>query len=250
LDHSIEYKYDIHKSIGPSLAEQSLSWKYLDAPIQHFDFLDVVAGKRDRYRRMLKNAIDRGDDLPFLKTIYAIELFAAKQYEEAHSQVSDAIKLVPTEQSRLGASDNFPRFFQNLFFLVQGARARARDGFGELLLQGTARTESDRSRYMGETYLALGALETLEGNYESALQCTNESISQWKSAEALFSRATLHAHLRRRAMAFEDIMEGLSLNPMAGDPRILKATHPETVFEFQCILNPMFKGLDKLWIGE
>lgn len=241
LDSPIEYRHDIHESISFALTRHKLSWRYAPAPIQHLDFLDPVIGKRLRYRRLLAEAIEIGDDLTFLKTLYAMECSWQGEYERAFALLDEAIELAadPVQNRRFAGRSDFPLALKAQYLFHQNDLDQAGILFGQLV-------EKAEARVTAEAALALSNIASLEGRQLDALRWIDKSLERWPLSEAAFSRAVVLAELGETEKAFEAISLGLRLNPMAGDHRILIKTNPESIYVRQSLLNPAYHGLPAL----
>jgi tetratricopeptide (TPR) repeat protein len=241
LDRPIEYSYAIHETVSPSLASNNLRWQYADAGIQHLDFVNPVSGKRARYKALLETAIGRGDDLAFLKSLYAAECFFCGELDTSFRQLDEAIVLAgdSARRSRLEGRDDFPVMLKAQLFLCCGELDQAAVLFEKLYDRRVARTAA-------ESALGLAFIASSRGNQAKTLEWIEASLTHWKSAEAIVSRAAVLHELNEPHSALRDLARGLSLNPMAGDPRILVQPYPETIFRWQCLMNPGFRGLPDL----
>jgi tetratricopeptide (TPR) repeat protein len=241
LNRPIEYRYEIHESISPSLVRNNLHWQYVNAAIQHLDFIKPVAGKRLRYKALLAKAIEKGEDLAFLKTLYAAECFWSGEYVSALRHLDDAIGLAddPAGNSRFGGRDDFPLALKAQY-LVHGRELSQAEALFKRLY------EKAEARVAAEAALGLAYIAGIDGDNSTALEWINASLARWESSEAVFSRATVFADLEQPQSALRDISHGLRLNPMAGDARILGEPNPESIFGGQSLLHPNYQGLPKL----
>ena len=242
LDAPIEYRYRIHESIAPSLADNALCWDFLYAPIHHLDFIEIQRGKREKYLAMLNREIEEGQDLPFLLAIRAVELFAKGANSDALTDIDSAIGLAMSCRSRLEGKDDFPRFLQALFLLKLGAHADAYKKFLTLFERARSGGSARARLRAAESALGLASVESSKGSYRAALEWAESSIALWPSAEGLFNSATLSCLLGNIDFAFARMSEGLSLNGLAADTRVLCADHPETLFDWQSLLVPQYAG--------
>jgi tetratricopeptide (TPR) repeat protein len=241
LGQPIEYSYAIHESISPSLVRNGLRWQYLDASIQHLDFVNPVPGKRARYRALLEDAIGRGEDLAFLKSLYAIECFWSGEHDAVlrHLDEAIAIALDRDRNPRFAGRDDFPTALKAYFFLHHRDLRRAESLFERLWDRAEARAAAEGG-------LGLASIACMQGDHAKALEWIEASLARWESAAAIFSRATVRSELGEPRLALRDIAHGLRLNPLAGDPRILGEPNPEEVFGWQCLLPPSYRGLPTL----
>jgi len=237
----IEYSYEIHETISPSLLRNGLRWQYLDAAIQHLDFINPVAGKRARYKALLAEALNKGDDLAFLKSLYAVECFWCGEHDSAVAHLDEALALVGdrTRHSRLEGKEDFPLTLKAQLSLQLGDVQRAANLFERLYRTGATRAAAEGA-------LGLAWIASINGAHDRALEWIQASLARWESAQAVFSRATALCDLDKPHAALQDLSYGLKLNPMAGDPRILGKPHPESIFRWQSMLHPGYRGLPKL----
>ncbi len=237
----VEFSHSIHESISPSLVRNSLAWTYGHVAIQHLDFLDPVVGKRERYKALLRVALERGKDLVFLKTLYAIECVAEGQSELAISHLNSAIALAG-EQSQCGrfsGRDDFPASIKAQLFSRIGRLSEAQTLWERVFISGEQRVKA-------ESALGLASIATRTGDLAEALKWADASLALWETADAYFSKATTLCALKERERAYQNIMRGMELNPMAGDRRVQGPMAGSNVFDLQCLLNPEFKGLAQL----
>ena len=241
LSDPVEFSHAIHESISASLVRNSLAWSYGNAPIQHLDFLNPVTGKRQQYRTLLEAAIERGRDLAFLKTLLAMECSWAGDDELALLHLEEAISLAsePLQSGRFSGRDDFPVFLKAQI-LARGGRLK------EAEAQWMRLYAIAEQRVRAEAALALAAIATQVGDHIRALKWADESLSLWRSAEGYFSRATTLCALKARDRAYDDILAGIELNPMAGDRRIQGSMAESGTSRLQCLLNPEFSGLPNL----
>lgn len=241
LDHPIEYSYEIHETISPSLLRNGLRWQYLDAAIQHLDFISPVPGKRARYKTLLADALKNGDDLAFLKSLYAVECFWSGERDCAVAHLDEAIALVHdrSRHSRLEGKEDFPLTLRAQLALQLGELSSAENLFERLYHTGAVRAAAEGA-------LGLAWIASLYGKHDKALEWIEASLRRWESAQAVFSRATALCDLNKPHAALQDLSYGLKLNPMAGDPRILGEPHAESIFRWQSMLHPAYRGLPAL----
>jgi tetratricopeptide (TPR) repeat protein len=241
LDRPIEYSYEIHETISPSLLRNGLRWEYLDAGIQHLDFINPVSGKRARYKALLEEALKKGDDLAFLKSLYALECFWNGDRHSAIRHLDEALALVGdrSRHSRLEGKEDFPLMLRAQLSLQLGDLHSAEILFERLYGTGAIRAAAEGA-------LGLAWIASVKGAHEKALEWIEASLARWESAQAIFSRAVALCDLNKPHAALQDLSHGLSLNPMAGDPRILGAPHQESIFRWQSMLHPGYRGLPAL----
>lgn len=234
----IEFSHSIHESISPSLVRNNLVWSYADAAIQHLDFLSPVPGKRGRYKALLEAAIGRGEDLVFLKTLYAIECIWAGENELGLLHLDEAIAMVcePAQSGRFSGRADFPVCIKAQV-LARGGRLDDAAALWTRLYAGA------EQRVRAECALGLAAMSTRQGDHARALEWTDASLSLWTTAEGYFSRATTLCALKQRDRAYQDVMKGSALNPMAGDSRVQGRMETGGIFGLQCLLNPDYSGL-------
>jgi len=241
LDRPIEYTYEIHETISPALLRNGLRWQYLDAAIQHLDFINPVPGKRARYKMLLADALKNGDDLAFLKSLYAVECFWSGERDYAVAHLDAAIALVHdrSRHSRLEGKEDLPLTLRAQLSLQLGELSSAEKLFERLYRTGAVRAAAEGA--LGLAYIA-----SLHDKHEKALEWIEASLTRWESAQAIFSRATALCELSRPDAALQDLSYGLKLNPMAGDPRIFGEPHAESIFRWQSMLHPKYRGLPSL----
>ena len=241
LSDPIEFNHSIHESISPCLVRHALAWSYGDVPIQHLDFLNPVTGKRRRYKALLEAEISRGEDLVFMKTLYAIECIGSGNNDLGLFYLDDAISAAsePGQSGRFSGRDDFPVSVKAHFLARVGRLSEAEALWTRLYSVAEQRVKA-------EAALGLAAISTRQGDHTRALNWTDASLSLWITAEGHFSRATTLCALKERALAFQDIMTGMTLNPMAGDHRIEGRMAGEGIFGLQCLLNPTYSGLPNL----
>lgn len=241
LADPIVFSHTVHESISPALVRLSLNWRYAPVPIQHLDFLDPVAGKRDRYRALLRAAIERGEDLAFLKTLYAIECIWVGDDVLALRHLDEAIALAaePSHAGRFSGRDDFPVSIKALHFTQTGRLTEAEALWRRLY-------DTAEPRVKAECALGLATIATQQGDQERALQWVETSLSTWATAEGYFSRATTLCALKQRDSAYRDVLAGIDLNPMVSDHRIQGHMPERDAFGLQCLLNPDFRGLPHL----
>jgi tetratricopeptide (TPR) repeat protein len=241
LSDPIDFRNSIHESISASLVRNDLSWAYGNVPIQHLDFLSPVASKREQYKSSLQAAIGCGEDLTFLKTLYAIECIWAGEDELGLLQLDEAISMAsePCQSRRFSGRDDFPVAIKAQYFARLGRLGEAESLWTRLYAAAEQRVKA-------ESALGLASISTRKGDYTRALQWTDASLSLWTTAEGYISRATTLYTLKQRDLAYDSIMKGLELNPMAADSRIQGPIEENSVFDLQSLLNPEFSGLPNL----
>jgi tetratricopeptide (TPR) repeat protein len=241
LSDPIEFSHSIHESISPSLVRNNLVWAYADAAIQHLDFLSPVPGKRRRYKALLEATIRRGDDLAFLKTLYAIECIWGGESELGLVHLDEAIAAAsePAHSGRFSGRDDFPVSIKAHFFARAGRLAEAAALWTELYASAEPRVKA-------ECALGLAVISTQQRDHARSLEWTNASLSLWTTADGYFSRATTLCALKQRDPAYRDLMKGIELNPMAGDWRVQGRMAAKGTFGLQCLLNPDYRGLSNL----
>lgn len=241
LDAPILYSYEIHESISPSLIEHGLDWDYLDAPLQHLDFINPTQGKRARYKKLLADAITKGVDLAFLKTLYAIECIWSGEQIEALRHLDEAILFAqdPNLNPRFNGRDDFPMMIKAQALLQGGAPAEAKTLFEKIQRRAEPRVAA-------EAALGIAQADSATGAQTKALENIEASIALWDTADAVFSRATAYAELDETALALRDLSAGLRRNPMAGSPLIQGPLDPDGVFGLQCLLHPNYRGIGAL----
>jgi len=241
LNEPIEYHHHIHESISPSLLRHGLHWQYVDAAIQHLDFLEPVSGKRTRYRALLAEAIAKGRDLAFLKTLYAMECLCSGDDARGVQILDEAIDIAAddTQNSRFGGRDDFPISIKAQYLLERGEFDQAVVLFKHLL-------EKAEPRVAAEAALGLSNIAWSEGDHADALNWIDSSLARWKSPEALMSRAAALAEVGEARLAWQEISNALWLNPMAADPRILANPNSESIFRGRSLLHPNYRGLPAL----
>jgi tetratricopeptide (TPR) repeat protein len=241
LSDPIEFRNSIHESISASLVRNDLAWAYGNVPIQHLDFLSPVAGKRERYKASLQAAIGCGEDLTFLKTLYAIECIWGGEDELGLLHLDDAISIAsePCQSGRFSGRDDFPLSIKAQYFTRVGRLTEAESLWTRLYA-------SAEQRVKAESALGLASISTRKGDHTRALQWTDASLSLWATADGYFSRATTLYTLKERDLAYYSILKGIELNPMAGDRRIQGRIEGNSVFDLQSLLNPEFSGLPNL----
>jgi tetratricopeptide (TPR) repeat protein len=241
LHAPIEYQHDIHESISSSLIRHGLPWRYLSAPIQHLDFLDPVVGKRPRYKRLLETAIDEGQDLAFLKTLYAMECFWHRENERALAVLDEAIEAAadPIQNRRFGGRNDFPVALKAQYLVHKRAYDQAASLFRHLV-------EHAETRVRSEAALGLSNIASLQDRPLEALHWIDASLARWPLSEAAFSRATVLAEMGKSQQALGAISLGLQLNLMAGDDRISTETSRESLYVQLSLLNPAYRGLSAL----
>jgi len=170
-----------------------------------------------------------------------MECFSGGDDADAIRLLDEAI-LVAADRSRnlrFGGRDDFPVALKAQYLVHRGEFDRATVLFRHLLQNAEARVAA-------EAALGMACIAGIQGNHREALQWLDAALARWRSSEALLSRALVHAEFGEMRLAWQDIFDGMQLNPMAGDPRILAEPKPENLFGRQSLLHPDYRGLPAL----